>query len=193
MSLKSFIGRISLRRRLKQMTPATLNFPGALTGTKQVLVCLPGGLKELTIVKQFLPTIKEIFKPAVITLMPMPGVRVNDIYPRKGFNILSPTLNQVTWAGLPRRNYVKSLQDLEFDMLLDLNFEQSMFVSGILLSFPEAVRVGRGSFLGKPYYNLEIRTRYLRDERNICRSLLQTLEKIKGAAIAPPGGGSNGQ
>ncbi|MCK4301999.1 MAG: hypothetical protein KAW91_04465 [candidate division Zixibacteria bacterium] len=193
MSLKSFVGRISLRRRLKQMNPAALEFPGALTRTRQVLVCLPGGLRELTVVKQFLPTIKEIFKPAVITLLPMPGVRVNDIYPRKGFNILSPTPDQVTWVGLPKRTYVKSLQECEFDILLDLNFEQSMFTSGILLSFPDAVRVGRGSFLGKPYYNLEIRTRYLRDERNICRSLLQTLEKIRSAAVAQPEGGSNGQ
>ncbi len=45
-------------------------------------------------------------------------------------------------------------------------------------SFPRAVRIGRGNHLGIPYYNLEIKTKYLRDERNIYRSLLETLSAL---------------
>ena len=43
----------------------------------------------------------------------------------------------------------------------------------------DAVRIGRGNHLGQPYYNLEIKTKYLRDERNIYRSLLETIKLIK--------------
>ena len=32
---------------------------------------------------------------------------------------------------------------------------------------------------GIPFYNLEIKTKYLRDERNIYRSLLETISAIK--------------
>ena len=179
MSLKSIVGRLKLQRLRNRMEPAELDFPASLLRTKQILICLPEGLKELTIIKQFLPMIKDMFESADITLMPLPGVRVNDIYPRKGFYILTSSFDQATWFGLPRKSYIKNLQDRKFDMVLDLNFQQSIFTSAVLLGFPKAVRIGRGNTLGKPFYNLEIKTRYLRDERNIYRSLLQTLKTIR--------------
>ena len=97
----------------------------------------------------------------------------------------------MTWTGLPKRSYIKMLQEYEFDLVLDLNLQTSPFTSGILLSFPSAVRVGRGNQLGEPFYNLEIKTRYLRDERNIYRSLLNTLSTIKSAGNPPSVGSTN--
>ncbi len=181
MSLKSFLGQIKLRGQKNRMQTETMQFPGALVKNRHILVCLPGGLRELTLLKQFLPDIKNLFKPAEITLLALPGVKVNDMYPRKGFHILSPSTDQVTWSGLPKKSYMKMLQDYRFDVLLDLNLQSSTFTSSILLSFPAAIRIGRGNHLGDPYYNLEIKTKYLRDERNIYRSLLQTLETLKSA------------
>ena len=181
MSLKSFLGGIKLRGQKNRMQTETVQFPGALVKNRHILVCLPGGLRELTLLKQFLPDIKALFKPAEITLLALPGVKVNDMYPRKGFHILSPSTDQVTWSGLPKKSYVKMLQDYKFDVLLDLNLQPSTFTSSILLNFPGAIRIGRGNHLGDPYYNLEIKTRYLRDERNIYRSLLQTLGTLKAA------------
>jgi len=187
MSLKSFIGNITLQRRVRKMEVNTLDFPASLGRVKRILVCLPGGLRELTLMKQFLPVIKDIFRPAQITLMSLPGATINDIYPRQGFQILSPTLDQSTWFGLPKAGYIKILRDYKFDMVLDMNLSPNPFTSGILLSFPDAVRVGRGNHLGQPFYNLEIKTKYLRDERNIYKSLLNILGAMKESAVAMPG------
>lgn len=154
------------------------NFPGDLLSPKRILVCLPPGLRELTLVKQFLPTISYLFKSADISLLTVPGVKITDIYPRKGFQILAPSMDQLTWTGLPKKSYLKMLHDYKFDLILDLNFQQSIFTSTVLLSFPSAIRIGRGNHLGEPFYNLEIKTKYLRDERNIYRSLLETLGRI---------------
>lgn len=154
-------------------------FPDALRNPQHILVCLPGGLRELTLVKQFLPAVTELFKPAEISLLCMPGMKVSDIFPRKGFQILSPSTDQLTWAGLPKRSYIDSLNAMKIDLVLDFNLEQSNFTSSVLLGFPQAVRIGRGNHLGRPYYNLEIKTKYLRDERNIYRSLLETIKLIK--------------
>ncbi len=154
-------------------------FPAALMQPRNVLVCLPAGLRELTLVKQFLPTLKEMFKGSNFSLLAMPGIKVHDIYPRKGFQILSPTSDQLTWSGLPKKNYVKMLQEQGYDLLIDLNLAQSSFTSSILLSFPQAVRVGRGNHRGEPFYNLEIKTKYLRDERNIYRSMFDMLGVLK--------------
>ena len=139
------------------------------------MVCLPEGLRELTLVKQFLPVITYLFKPADVTLLAMPGVKVHDIYPRKGFQILTPATEQLTWSGLPKKTYLKMLTDLKFDTIINLNFGDSFFTRCVLLNFPQAVRIGRGNHLGQPYYNLEIKTKYLRDERNIYKSLFETL------------------
>ena len=163
------------------MEPEAVSFPGSLVGLKRILVCLPAGLRELTLLKQFLPGIKDMFKPAEISLLSLPGVRVYDMYPRKGFHILSPTSDQMTWAGLPKKSYIKTLKEFKFDLVMDLNLSTTLFTSGVLLNFPAAVRIGLGNHLGEPFYNLEIKTRYLRDERNIYRSMLRTISTIKDA------------
>ncbi|RKX22848.1 MAG: hypothetical protein DRP35_00905 [Candidatus Zixiibacteriota bacterium] len=180
LNLKSLIANIRISRMKKKVETTVFNFPSALDNPKNILVCLPCSLRELTIVKEFLPIITEMFKNAKITLLPTPGIKVSDMYPRKGFIILSPTSDQLTWAGLPKKNYLTNLQSNKFDMILDLNFEESSFISGILLSFPDALRVGKGNHLGKSFYNLEIKTKFLRDERNIYRSIFDTLSVLKG-------------
>jgi hypothetical protein len=183
MGLKGFVGNYQVNRIRRKMCPVSMTFPSALLRPKHVLVCLPSGLRELTLVKQFLPAIAQLFKPADVSLLSMPGIQLADIYPRRGFQILSPTVDQLTWTGLPRKSYLEQLRTYKFDAVLDLNLESSLFVSTVLLSFPDALRIGRGNHLGDPYYNLEIKTRYLRDERNIYRSLLETLSSIMNKEI----------
>ncbi|MFH1741543.1 MAG: hypothetical protein ABIH23_21260 [bacterium] len=175
MNLRDFIARVQISYLKKQVGGRQMSLPGDLLSPKHILVCLPGGLRELTMVKQLLPAITQIFKSADITLLAIPGVKVYDIYPRKGFQILTPSMDQVTWTGLPKKGFLVTLGQHKFDAILDLNLETSSFVSTVLLKFPDAIRIGRGNHLGTPFYNLEIKTKYLRDERNIYRSLLATL------------------
>jgi hypothetical protein len=182
MSLRSVIAQMKIRHRRGQVVLEPLNLPADLMKPKHVLVCLPSGLRELTIVKQFLPTIAEVFHPADVTLLSMPGIKVKDIFPRKGFQILSPSVEQLTWTGLPKKSYLSTLQEYKFDTVLDLNLEPSAFTSWVLLNSPDTIRIGRGNFLGKPFYNVEIKTKYLRDERNIYRSLLETVETLKNGS-----------
>jgi hypothetical protein len=176
--LKNLLGGWQLRSLKGMMDTGVRQFPADLLTPKQVLICLPGGLRELTLVKQFLPEISSLFRGASVSLLAMPGVKVHDIYPRRGYQILTPSADQLRWSGVPKRSFLETLKGYGFDLLLDLNLEFSYFTAGVLLSFPSAIRVGRGNHLGPPFYNIEIKTRYLRDERNIYRSLLETLEHI---------------
>lgn len=183
MSLKAVIGDIQIRRQKNRIDSKEFMFPDALRNTKHILVLLPSGLRELTLVKQFLPMISDMFKPAEVVLLSMPGVKVTDIFPRKGFQIMSPSNEHLTWSGLAKKNYLKTLEDLKIDLILDLNLDKSTFTSSVLLNFPQAVRIGRGNHRGNPFYNLEIKTKYLRDERNIYKTLLETIETLKGQPI----------
>ncbi len=178
MGFRDFIARAQISYLKKRVTGRQLSIPDDLLRPRHLLICLPGGLRELTMVKQLLPVIAHLFKPADITLLTLPGIKVYDIYPRKGFQILTPSLDQVTWTGLPKKTYLEMLGQYKFDAILDLNLEASSFTSTVLLKFPDAIRIGRGNHLGCPFYNLEIKTKYLRDERNIYRSLLATLAAV---------------
>ena len=177
--VKKFVARTQLNRLRRQMPSPTFQYPDVLRNTRKILICLPGELRELTTIKQFLPEIRDLFKPATVTLLAMPGLQISDIFPRKGFNILTPSADQLAWAGLASKSYIQFLRDYKFDVVMDLNLGASDFTSSILLSLPEAVRIGRGNHLGRPYYNLEIKTKYLRDERNIYRSLIETLRHLR--------------
>ncbi len=179
MSFKRFVAQVKLTQLRRRMDSATFQFPDALRTPKQILVCMPGELRELTLLKQFLPDIRDLFKPATVTLLSMPGLQIADIFPRKGFNVLTPSADQMSWSGLAKRSYIDFLRNYKFDIVLDLNLEPSQFTSSVLLQYPEALRIGRGNHLGQPFYNLEIKTRYLRDERNIYRSLIETLKLLK--------------
>ena len=159
MSVKSMVARFKVSALKSRTESEVISFPSDLQSPRHVLVCLPGGLRELTIVKQFLPTISDMFRPAEITLLSMPGVKVKDIFPRKGFQILSPSVEQLTWSGLPKKSYLRLLHENKFDTLLDLSIEPSSFTSCILLNFPKTIRIGRGNHLGRPFYNLEIKTK----------------------------------
>lgn len=187
MSVRQFVAGIRIQQLKRRIKTEPHCFPADLMSPRRLLVCLPGELRELTLVKQFLPAITYLFKPADITLLTAPGVRVTDIYPRKGFQILSPSTDQITWSGLPKKRYLKILSDYNFDTILDFNLEHSPFTSSVLLNFPHAIRIGRGNHLGDPFYNLEIKTRYLRDERNIYRSLLETLGSIMNRQLENAG------
>ncbi len=184
MSVKNFVASFKIRQLRNKMEPKDFTFPNAVQNPKHILVCLPGGLRELTLVKQFLPTISDLFKPADIVLLSMPGIKVTDIFPRKGFQILSPSTDQLSWSGLAKKTYIDLLKELKFDVVLDLNLQTSSFTSSILLNFPEAIRIGRGNHRGNPFYNLEIKTKYLRDERNIYRSILDMISIMKNRQVA---------
>lgn len=178
MGIKHWVANIQMVRLKRKAELNSFSIPDDLLKTKHILVCLPGGLRELTLVKQFLPTITSLFRQSDIMLLAMPGIQVTDIYPRKGFQIITPSMDQLGWSGLPKRSFLNTLQGYNFDMVLDMNLEESMFTATVLLSVPKAIRVGRGNYLGKPFYNLEIKTKYLRDERNIYRSMLETLGNL---------------
>lgn len=180
---KNWLAKWHLFRMQKQMERVQRSYPHDLLKPRHVLVCLPPHLRELTLVKQFLPGISALFKPADITLLAMPGVKVADMYPRRGYNIMTPSTDQVSWSGLPKKSFLATLQEYKYDTIIDLNLEVSPFTSAILLSFPAAIRIGRGNHLGDPFYNLEIKTKYLRDERNIYRSLLETLALLMNRDI----------
>lgn len=175
MGLRHYLAEIQIRQRRRRVELNSISIPSGLMRVRHMLVLLPPGLRELTLVKEFLPIIATLFKHADITLLAMPGIQVTDIYPRKGFQIITPSVDQLQWAGLPKKGFMQMLEGYTFDMILDMNLEQSHFTSSILLNFPNAIRIGHGNHLGQPYYNLEIKTKYLRDERQIYRSLLETL------------------
>lgn len=160
-----------------------------------MLVLLPTGLRELTLVKGFLPQVNGIFKNCEVTLLAQPGLAMTDIYPRKGFAMLTPGVDQLGWSGVPKGTFMKQLQDMRFDLIFDLTMEPAPFTSAILLAFPDAIRVGRGNYLGAPYYNLEIKTKYLRDEKHIYRSMIETLDALmnKSAQPAPAEGSMSGE
>jgi hypothetical protein len=133
-------------------------------------------------IKPFLPDLSRVFSKSEIYLMAAPGSTVYDIFPRKGYRIMTPSSKHVSWSGMATRKYVELLRKNDYKVILDLNLRANYFVQSILLAFPKAIKIGRGNILGSPYYNLEIKTRFIRDEKNIYRSIIETIDNLKKTA-----------
>jgi hypothetical protein len=177
--VKEIVAGFRLRFHLRAYQASPICLPDDMRNTRNVMICLPPGQRELTMIKQLLPELARIFSDSEIYLLAAPGSPVYEIFPRKGYRILTPSSDQLTWSGLAKTAYINLLKQNRFDLILDLNLSPSHFVKSILLAFPRAIRAGAGGNLGIPYYNLEIKSGYLRDEKNIYRSIINMIAQLR--------------
>lgn len=179
MGLKSLIAGSKISWRKRHYVGSEFSFSEELATSASVLICLPEGLRELTIVKPFLPEFADIFAPAEMFLLASPGSHVANVFPRKGYRIIAPGMNQRTWAGLPKPGLLKTLHANKFNLIIDLNLRPNPFMQYVLLDFADCVKIGVGDHLGEPFHNVEIRTSYMRDERQIYRSFIETIHQLR--------------
>jgi hypothetical protein len=174
MGIRSLAARISLRAACAKSKSQPVSFPLELKG-KSLLVLLPAEQRHLTVVKQILPTITDLFGDINVMLLAYPGTEVQSIFPTKGFQIMTPTKTEISWHGLPTHSFIEKIRKYKFAYVFEANLEENRFARRILLEFPQAVRFGNSGRLGLPYLNLEIKTRYLRDRHLIYASILEVL------------------
>ncbi len=177
MGIKSLAARFCLSRASSKLNLNPLSLPLSLKG-KSLLVLLPAVQADLTVVKQFLPKITELFGENNVYLLAHPSIDVRSIFPSKGIRIISPSRSSVNWCLLPSQSFLEKLKKWDFDYIFDTNLEENSFAAMILLNFPRAVRFGSNGRMGLPYLNLEVKTKYLRDSRLIYRSILEVLTNI---------------
>jgi hypothetical protein len=177
MKIKSIISKAMLARTASRTKSAPLSLPLEFSG-KSLLVLLPDEQRELTVVKQILPDITAIFGTENVYLLSSLGMQIESIFPSKGFRYISTGRSAIKWTGLPSRPFLDKLRKYRFDYIFDTNLSENVFASRILLEFPRAVRFGNGGYLGTPYLNLEIKTKFLRDRRQIYRSILEVLARL---------------
>jgi hypothetical protein len=158
MKIKSIISKAMLARTASRTKSAPLSLPLEFSG-KSLLVLLPDEQRELTVVKQILPDITAIFGTENVYLLSSLGMQIESIFPSKGFRYISTGRSAIKWTGLPSRPFLDKLRKYR-------------------LEFPRAVRFGNGGYLGTPYLNLEIKTKFLRDRRQIYRSILEVLARL---------------
>lgn len=175
---KDYMARFKIRLMANKFVPGEIMLPSDLNKIESVLVCLPPEQRELTMVKNLLPDVTKTFSQAQIYLLASPGSRIYDIFPRKGYFILTPTARHLTISGLPKKNYIELLNEHKYNLILDMNLDINYFAQAVLLSYPKAIRVGKANHLGHPFFNLEIKTRYLRDEKNIYKSMIETVNRL---------------
>ncbi|MCX6826835.1 MAG: hypothetical protein NTV06_06190 [candidate division Zixibacteria bacterium] len=181
-SIKDIMAQFKLRRLLKQYEGSLISIPADMRQINNILVCLPPEQRELTMIKQLLPELSRIFPNREMYLLASPGSPVYGIFPRKGYRIMTPSGEQLTWSGLAKKSYINLLKQNNYDLILDLNLTPNLFVQSILLAFSKAIKIGGGNNLGAPYYNLEVKSKYLRDEKNIYKSIIDMIGKLKGSA-----------
>jgi len=183
-AIKRIAAQFKLRMLSRNCRAEPISLPGDLAAVRTVLVCLPPGQRELTMIKMLLPDLSRIFANAEIYIMASPGSSVYDIFPRKGYRIMTPSSDHINWCGLASKKYIKMLKENHYDLILDLNLAPHNLTQSILLEFPGAIRIGKGNSIGAPYYNLEIKTKFIRDEKNIYKSIISTIDKLINSAPA---------
>ncbi|MEZ5358674.1 MAG: hypothetical protein R3F48_07545 [Candidatus Zixiibacteriota bacterium] len=177
MGIKTLAAKFMLSRASAKVTPRPLSIPLDLEN-KSLLVLLPAVQRDLTVVKQILPDVTDYFGDRNVFLLACPESHVESIFPSKGFKIVSPKKSDTNWCELPSKVFLEKLGLQKYDYIFDTNLEENLFAARILLQFPEAIRFGSNGHLGLPYINLAVKTKYLRDRRQIYRSILEVIGNL---------------
>jgi len=168
--LKKNIGYFLLKKTMIKKLDKS-NFNSFVTKANKYLIIFPSDDIDfhngIDIAKYFL-----IHKKNVTLLVN--DVKRNLINLTNNFNIIEYGINDVSRFGLPNRKFVAELSKYSFDILIDLERNENLFINGVTSSVKAKYKVGFKKNEIENLYNFQIINSKLNSEisyRNLLNSL----------------------
>ncbi len=169
-NLKKKIGYFLLKKTMIKNLEES-NFNRFVSSAEDYLIIFPSDDMDfqngIDVAKYFL-----IHKKNVTLLVN--DIKRNLINLTNNFNIIEYGINDVSRFGLPNRKFVAELSKYNFDILIDLERNENLFISGVTSSVKAKYKVGFKKNEIENLYNFQIINSKLNSEisyRNLLNSL----------------------
>ena len=135
---------ISFRLKLFRDNEDSFNFPQEIRNVRNILLIIPEDNEYSTSIQSFISELYKLFDKAEISTFERSTFRKSD----------------GNWFGLPKESYLKTFQDVNFDLVIDLNQPHDNLCTYIcaLIGSPLRMSWTEGQF--DHIYNLQIRSKY---------------------------------
>jgi hypothetical protein len=117
------------------------NFSHELKKVKKILVILPSKDEYTETIQSFVKRLTEIFEKARVSTFVDSSLRKTDI----------------SWLGVPNEQYLKSIQDEQFDLVIDINIVQDRICAYLCALSGASMRLNLASGEYDFIYNLQFR------------------------------------
>ncbi len=183
MGLKSIVRNMKLRWRSKKTAQPVFSLTASLQSPRRIVVLLPSDPAEREHAAHLLKELYELYTDSTFCLVGNIELEQDSSALRGSNKRLVPGVSELTWSGLPRREFVEKVKTCQGDMLIDLATGKNCFNAYIAASTGVPVRIGNFGSWGPPIYNLEIKTNYLQSDQLILKSIMDVLKSFKAGII----------
>jgi hypothetical protein len=152
---------------------------------------MPSAKDALRQVEYFLSRVPRVFPRSKVTLVYPPRSIAATFYNPYGFEVLVPTIGDLGLTGWPRGRFVKKLFTKQFDVVITLDKEPTLFFAALLAKSKTQVRIGLPGALGMPFTSVELRpSRQGADPKTEFILFIEMIRKfiIPAATVKPTGG-----
>ncbi len=133
------MGSIIFKKKIFKEFNTTYSFKNFIENSYNYLIILP--LNDQDFANSF--DIAKYFKihKKEVTLL-LPEHKVNAIEITSNYNYISYGLNDISKFGLPTKAYIAKINEYKFDVLIDLEREDNLFLTAVTSLFQANFKVG---------------------------------------------------
>ncbi|HEQ99778.1 MAG TPA: hypothetical protein ENO22_10610 [candidate division Zixibacteria bacterium] len=180
MGLKKIANNIKLRLKVRKIGRSSYALGEMFDAIGHILILLPPLKLVKKDMKGLLDDLGRLFPRAAYTLVSHPGASAEySVLELSSGNKLSPNETDLSWSGLPRRQFIEKIKNLEADLLIDLSAGKSQYNAYITACSGVPVRIGTYGSWGNPIYNIEIKSNYIQNEQLILKSIIEVLKNFR--------------
>lgn len=153
----NFLAKMLLSRSNRRLFKTkAFSLTQRLKESRKILICMPANMNSLTITKDLLSTLAEIFKGKAISVF-LPILKTEGYLPSPaGYNVIYPHKEDLKIFSIPKKSLIQRLSEHQFDISLDLDLEDSFFNSYLCLKCKIPLRLGARGKRSFPFYNVQL-------------------------------------
>ena len=178
MGIKSLARDFKLRHTLRQSNTDEYSYSGNLRAPGKIMVLLPNRANTDAEFYEILAQMNELYKNAEFTFVGGLQANLPRIQKYNSYNTIKPTEDDLSWSGLPNKNFVSKIKMYQSELLIDLSVKKDYFNAFIAAVSQVPIRIGNFGSWGPPVYNFEIKSNHVQNEQLIHKSFMDVLKSI---------------
>lgn len=166
--IKTILAAYLLARYIKKQNYSEINFNKFLISSKKILLIFPDDDKQYNAANEVINYLlsREKF---VYILIPE---HKKSLFGQKSIESISFSPDDISRLGLLKKEFFQKQTNIEFDIIIDLELNDSLFCSSAANYFKSQIRVGFTKNNSDLYYNFQVPSRI--NSENSYRNLLNS-------------------
>jgi hypothetical protein len=167
--LKERVGTFLLIRQLKRNVTVEINFNNFISSSNSILVICPEEPADFQFASEIGSYLLSIGKSVTVFL---PEYKLNVLSIKNKVKSLTYGSNDISWLGLPAKEFRRNLETFACDVAIDLNLKDSLFASATTNYIKSKFKIGFVKSNSDLYYNFQLPNQI--NNENSYRNLLNS-------------------